>query len=191
MRWFGGRESDEVEEGSCSGGGRGFLFGGGSVGFIGLIIYIITGVNPSQLFNRQGGQQDDGQQNTQAVSGPESQAKKFSRVVFEGTTEVWDSLFHTMGKTYTHPVLHFYTGQVDAACGYATAATGPFYCPADSRVYLDLSFFDELENRFQAPGEAASAYVIAHEVGHHVQNLLGISQHKDEAHNRLSEEEYN
>ena len=191
MRWFGGRESDDVEEGSSSGGGRGFLFGGGIVGFIGLIIYIITGVNPSQLFNRQGGQQDDGQQNTQAVSGPESQAKKFSRVVFEGTTEVWDSLFHTMGKTYTHPVLHFYTGQVDAACGYATAATGPFYCPADSRVYLDLSFFDELENRFQAPGEAASAYVIAHEVGHHVQNLLGISQRMDEAHNRLSEEEYN
>ncbi|HEX3385160.1 MAG TPA: neutral zinc metallopeptidase [Mucilaginibacter sp.] len=189
MRWFGGRESDDVEEGSSSGGGRGFLFGGGILGLIGFLIYMFTGVNPSQLLNQQQGA--DTQRNAQQVSGPESRAKKFSRVVFEGTTEVWDSLFRAMGKTYTHPVLHFYTGQVDAACGFATAATGPFYCPADQRVYLDLSFFDELENRFQAPGEAASAYVIAHEVGHHVQNLLGISARMDEAHNHLSEEEYN
>jgi len=188
MKWFGGRESGDVEEGSSS--GRGLLFGGGILGFIGFIIYMFTGVNPAQIFNQ--GQSDSSrQQNTQAVSGPESREKKFSRVVFEGTTEVWDSLFNAMGKTYTHPVLHFYTGQVDAACGFATAATGPFYCPADHRVYLDLSFFDELQNRFQAPGEAASAYVIAHEVGHHVQDLLGVSQRMEQAHDRLSEAQYN
>jgi predicted metalloprotease len=190
MRWFGGRESDDVEEGSSSGGGRGMLFGGGIVGLIGFLIYIFTGVNPTQLFNQ--GQTDSTQQtNTQTTSGPESEAKHFSRVVFEGTTVMWDSLFTAMGKTYTHPILHFYTGQVDAACGFATAATGPFYCPADHRVYLDLSFFDELQNRFQAPGEAAEAYVIAHEVGHHVQNLLGISEKMEQAHSRLSESEYN
>jgi hypothetical protein len=190
MKWFGGRESGDVEEGSSSGGGRGLYLGGGVVGLIGLVIYLFTGVNPAQLFNQ--GQPDSSQrQSTQAVSGPESRAKKFSRVVFEGTTEVWDSLFTTMGKTYTHPVLHFYTGQVDAACGFATAATGPFYCPSDHRVYLDLSFFDELQNRFQAPGEAASAYVIAHEVGHHVQDLLGLSQRMEQAHGRLSEAQYN
>ena len=190
MKWFGGRESNDVEEGSSSGGGRGMFFGGGILGLIGLVVYLFTGVNPSQLFSGgQGGQ--EGQTNSQPVTGPESRAKQLSRVVFEGTTVVWDSLFTTMGKTYTHPILHFFSGQVDAACGFATAATGPFYCPADQRVYLDLTFFDELQNRFSAPGEAAEAYVIAHEVGHHVQNLLGVSAKIDEAHNRLSESEYN
>ena len=189
MKWFGGRESDDVEEGSSRGGGRGLVFGGGILGVIGVLIYLITGVNPSQLLSGQG---DSSQQNnTQPVSGPESDARKFSRVVFEGTTLVWDSLFKAMGQTYTHPILHFYTGQVDAGCGFATAATGPFYCPADSRVYLDLSFFDELQNRFQAPGEAAEAYVIAHEVGHHVQNLLGISEKMERARGQLSESDYN
>ena len=193
MKWFGGRESDDVEEGSSSGGGggRGFVFGGGILGLIGLLIYVFTGVNPSQLLNGLG-QNDPAQQtNTQPVNGPESDAKKLSRVVFEGTTVVWDSLFRTMGRTYQHPILHFYTGQVDAGCGFATAATGPFYCPADNRVYLDLSFFDELQNRFQAPGEAAEAYVIAHEVGHHVQNLLGVSEKMERARGQLSESDYN
>jgi predicted metalloprotease len=124
MKWFGGRESDDVEEGS-SGGGRGFLFGGGILGLIGFLIYIFTGVNPAQLFN-QGGQSDAAQQNSQPVSGPESEAKHFSRVVFEGTSVVWDSLFTAMGKTYKHPILHFYTGQVNAACGFATAHPAPF-----------------------------------------------------------------
>jgi predicted metalloprotease len=190
MKWFGGRESDDVEEGS-SGGGRGMIFGGGILGLIGLIIYLITGTNPSQLFNSQGQSDSVQRANTESVNGPESDAKKLSRVVFEGTTIVWDSLFRAMGKTYQHPILHFYTGQVDAACGFATAATGPFYCPADDRVYLDLSFFDELQNRFQAPGEAAEAYVIAHEVGHHVQNLLGTSDKMERARNELSQSDYN
>ncbi len=190
MKWFGGRESDDVEEGS-SGGGRGMLFGGGLIGLVGLVIYLVTGVNPSALFN-QAGQAGQGQQSTtQAASGPESQARQFSRVVFEGTTQVWDSLFNVMGRNYQHPILHFFSGQVDAGCGFATAATGPFYCPADGRVYLDLSFFDQLRDRFRAPGEAAEAYVIAHEVGHHVQNLLGISAKMDRARNQLSEQEFN
>ena len=194
MQWFGGRESDNVEEGSSSGGGRGLAFGGGIVGFIGVLIYIFTGVNPSQLFNGGHQQVDSTQQiNTQpGNSGPETTQKKFARVVFAGTEDVWDSLFHSMNKTYTKPILHLYNGSVDAqGCGFASSATGPFYCPADQKVYLDLSFFDELQNKFGSPGEAARAYVIAHEVGHHIQNLFGVSAKMQNAQRSLSQSDYN
>ncbi|MDB5001983.1 MAG: metalloprotease [Mucilaginibacter sp.] len=190
MQWFGGNESNDVEEGSSSGGGRGLFFGGGILGLIGAAIYLFTGINPSQLFNSSGNNSQ--QINTVPGGGQESRDKQFARVIFEGTTIVWDSLFHTMGRTYTHPILHLYTDAVDAkGCGYTTSATGPFYCPADQRVYLDLSFFDELQNKFSAPGESAWAYVIAHEVGHHIQNLLGVSARMDEARQNLSESAYN
>jgi len=190
MRWFGGSESNDVEEGSSS-GGRGLMFGGGLVGLIGGLIYLFTGINPAQLLNTN--QDNNSQQiNTQPGSGAESREKQFARVIFQGTTVVWDSLFTAMGKHYEHPVLHLFSEGVDAeGCGYASSATGPFYCPQNQKVYLDLSFFDELQNKFQSPGEAAGAYVIAHEVGHHVQNLLGVSAQMDEARNQLSETEYN
>jgi predicted metalloprotease len=189
MKWLGGNESNDVEEGSSSGGGRGLLFGGGIIGLIAAVFYMFTGINPSQLLNNNNNSQ---QINTQPGSGAESRNKQFARVIFEGTTVVWDSLFTTMGERYQHPVLHLFTGEVDAeGCGYASSATGPFYCPANQKVYLDLSFFDELENRFQAPGESAWAYVIAHEVGHHIQNLTGTSAKMEEARNRMSETEYN
>ncbi|MBC7399443.1 MAG: neutral zinc metallopeptidase, partial [Mucilaginibacter sp.] len=191
MQWGGGNESNDVEEGSSSGGGgRGMLFGGGALGLVGLVIYLFTGINPSQLFS--GGSNNSQQINTVPGGGSESQNKKFAREIFEGTTIVWDSLFRTMGQTYTHPVMHLYTDAVDAeGCGYATSATGPFYCPADQKVYLDLSFFDELEQKFSAPGESAWAYVIAHEVGHHIQNLLGVSAKMDQARQSMSETAYN
>ncbi len=192
MQWFGGRESDNVEEGSSSGGGRGLLFGGGIIGFISLLIYLFTGVNPAQLFNGQGSADSTKQQNTSVTNGPEGTQKRFSRVIFAGTEDVWDSLFNAMGRKYTHPTLHLYSQGVDAqGCGFASSATGPFYCPADQKVYLDTSFFTEMQQRFQAPGEAAAAYVIAHEVGHHVQNLLGVSAQMDAAKQRLSQTEYN
>ena len=191
MKWFGGRESDNVEEGSSSGGGRGFILGGGIIGFIGLLIYLFTGVNPAQLLNGQGGA-DSAQQNTHVTSGPEGNQKKFARVIFAGTEDVWGSIFSSMNRTYVEPKLHLYKDGVDAeGCGFAKSATGPFYCPADQKVYLDTSFFAEMEQRFQAPGEFAAAYVIAHEVGHHVQNLLGVSAKMDEARKRLSESAYN
>jgi predicted metalloprotease len=191
MQWSGGNESNDVEEGSSSrSGGRGMLFGGGALGLVGLVIYLFTGINPSELFSGGGGGSQ--QINTVPGGGSESQNKKFARVIFEGTTVVWDSLFRAQGQTYTHPVLHLFTDGVEAeGCGYATSATGPFYCPADSKVYLDLSFFDELESKFGAPGEAAWAYVIAHEVGHHIQNLLGVSQKMDQARQSMSETAYN
>lgn len=188
MKWFGGKESNDYEE-SSGGGGRGLLFGGGILGLIGAVIYMFTGINPGEIFNQQG---NSDQIVTQPGAGNESRNKQFARVIFEGTTVVWDSLFNAMGEQYQHPVLHVFTDEVNAeGCGYASAATGPFYCPANGRVYLDLSFFDELQNKFSAPGEAAWAYVIAHEVGHHVQNLMGTSAKMDAARNRLSEKEYN
>jgi predicted metalloprotease len=193
MQWFGGRESDNVEEGSSSGGGgRGLFFGGGIIGFIGLLIYLFTGVNPAQLLNGQGGNDSTQQQNTRVSNGPEGNQKKFARVILAGTEDVWDNIFSSMNRTYTKPTLHLYSEGVDAeGCGFASSATGPFYCPADQKVYLDTSFFAEMQQRFQAPGEFAAAYVIAHEVGHHVQNLLGISQKMDEARQRMSKKAYN
>lgn len=186
MKWFGGKQSTDYEE--SSGGGRGMLFGGGIIGLIGAAIYFFTGIDPSQILNQSGGAD-------QIVTQPgasDSREKQFARVIFEGTTVVWDSLFNTMGQQYQHPTLHVFTDEVNAeGCGYASAATGPFYCPANGKVYLDLSFFDELGNKFGAPGEAASAYVIAHEVGHHVQNLMGTSDKMQEARGRVSETEYN
>lgn len=186
MKWFGGRESNDVERGSSS--GRGLLAGGGILGLIGAVIYMFTGIDPSQLLNVNQGSE---QINTQPGSS-QSREEQFARVIFEGTAVVWDSLFKAEGQKYDRPILHFFNGGVDAEdCGFATSATGPFYCPANGKVYLDLSFFDELQNRFQAPGEAAAAYVIAHEVGHHIQNLLGTSAKMDAARGRMSETEYN
>jgi predicted metalloprotease len=186
MKWFGGKESSDVETGSSS--GRGLLAGGGILGLIGAVIYMFTGIDPSQLLNIS---QNSEQINTQPGSS-QSREQQFARVIFEGTAVVWDSLFTEAGQKYDRPVLHFFTGGVDAeGCGYASSATGPFYCPANGKVYLDLSFFDELQNKFQSPGEAAAAYVIAHEVGHHVQNLLGTSAKMDAARGQMSQTEYN
>ena len=186
MKWLGGKESSDVEKGSSS--GRGLLAGGGILGLIGAVIYMFTGIDPSQLLNVN---QNSEQINTQPGSS-QSREEKFAKVIFEGTAVVWDSLFNAAGQKYERPVLHLFTGGVEAeGCGFASSATGPFYCPADRKVYLDISFFDELQNKFQSPGEAAAAYVIAHEVGHHVQNLLGTTAKLDAARGQMSETEYN
>ncbi len=171
MRWLGGRQSDNVEYGS--GGGNGKLLGGGiGAAIIGIIIYFVTGQTPGQLGLQQGG-------NTETVShqhAAKGSMGDFAEVVLGETEVVWDSLFHAMGKTYEKPVMHIFESGVVTGCGGATSASGPFYCPADQKIYLDLSFFNELKQRFGAPGDFANAYVIAHEVGHHVQNLLGTTQ---------------
>jgi predicted metalloprotease len=121
----------------------------------------------------------------------QEELKHFVAVVLADTEDVWHEEFRKMGKTYRDPHLVLFSGQVDSACGTADAAVGPFYCPGDEIVYLDLSFFDELKNRFHAPGEFAEAYVIAHEVGHHVQKQLGISDKVHAERERLSKAEYN
>jgi predicted metalloprotease len=192
MQWFGRRESGNLEDGRGSGGGRGFAVGGGIAGLIGLVIYLFTGVNPSELLGGAGQQGYTQEAPEGGYAKPTDSAGRFVGVVLADTEDIWNKLFQQMGREYEEPKLRLFTDGVNASgCGYATSATGPFYCPADRRVYIDLSFYDELKNRFGAAGDFAQAYVIAHEVGHHVQNLLGISGKMDAARQQLSETEYN
>ncbi|WP_199137193.1 KPN_02809 family neutral zinc metallopeptidase [Pedobacter sp. ASV12] len=182
MQWF-GKGSDNVEDGR-GGGGRVAL--GGGVGIVIVILGLLFGKDltglvsqmPATTPTEQTGKADDPQ-------------KKFVKGVLESTEQVWDQEFAAMGLQYEYPKLKLFDGAVQSACGGATAAVGPFYCPGDHKVYIDLSFYDELKNRFGAAGDFAQAYVIAHEVGHHVQNLLGVSAQMEQARRRLSEVEYN
>lgn len=168
MRWWGGRESENVEYGT--GGGRYLVGGGIGTLVIAAIIYLLGG-NPAPLLQQGGGQE---QTTTQKAGGLDS-TDRFVRVVLAETEDVWTDIFNNAGKQYRKPKLIQFEGSVQSACGMAGSATGPFYCPADERVYLDKSFFAELKERFHAGGDFANGYVIAHEVGHHVQNLLGTS----------------
>ena len=188
MRWFGGRESSNIEYGS-GGGGNGKLIGGG-IGtlVIGIIIYLLGG-NPSQLLQQGGGAPQE--QTYQKAAADKDQADHFVGVVLAETEDVWSVLFKAMGKEYQKPKLHIFDGSVSSACGAASAATGPFYCPGDEKVYLDKSFFEELKTRFHAPGDFANAYVIAHEVGHHVQRLLGTTERYEQMRSNMSKKEAN
>jgi predicted metalloprotease len=176
MRLGGARESGNVED--RRGIGRGGIAVGGGLGTIAVVVLaLLFGVDPSQLLN--GGGQDAGTQQAPATrpGGPpqDDEASRFVRKVLGTTEDVWGDIFRRNGSTYREPTLRLFSGQTDTACGAGSAAVGPFYCPADEKVYIDLSFYDELRSRFHAPGDFAQAYVIAHEVGHHVQNLLGTS----------------
>ncbi len=173
MRWRDGRESDNVED------RRGLraaptLAGGGIGTVVILLVAWYFGIDPSMLL--QGGS-SSGALNPQSaqISPADDESRKFVSVVLADTEDTWRDLFRRMGGTYQEPKLVLFSGAVQSACGFAQAAVGPFYCPGDYKVYIDLGFFDELKNRFRAPGDFAQAYVIAHEIGHHVQNLLGIS----------------
>jgi predicted metalloprotease len=191
MQWFGRRESDNVEDNRGGGGGR-FALGGGIVGIIALAIYYFTGIDPSQLLNQvSDSSQVQTEQRANEPKAPEDKPKQFVRVVLADTEDIWNKLFNEMGKTYQKPKLVLFTDYIQSGCGNASSATGPFYCPGDEKVYIDLSFYDELQNRFGAAGDFAQAYVIAHEVGHHVQKLLGVSAKMDEARSRLSKRQYN
>lgn len=192
MRWQGGRESDNVEDRRRAPGGP-VMFGG-----IGTLVIVLLaayfGIDPRPLLQMQ----QQAQQQAPAPGapapgeqGPEDELTKFVRVVLADTEDVWREQFRAMGRTYRDPTLVLFTGQVPSACGFASAAVGPFYCPPDQKVYLDLSFFDDLARRFRAPGEFAQAYVIAHEVGHHVQNQLGISEKVSSLQGRVNKADAN
>jgi predicted metalloprotease len=170
MRWWGQRESGNVEYGSGSGGR--YLVGGG-IGtlIIAAIVYLLGG-NPEQILQQQNGGPEVA---SSQPPGAMDSTDHFIRVVMAQTEDVWNNIFKEMGGKYKEPVLHVFYGHVQSGCGMASSQTGPFYCPADERVYLDKSFFIELKERFNAPGDFANAYVMAHEVGHHVQHLLGTS----------------
>ena len=192
MRWRGGRESDNVEDRRGM-PASGMMVGGGLGTLVIILIAVFLGIDPRPLLNQQGMQPapEAQQQQLPGPAGAEDELKTFVRVVLADTEDVWRAQFRQMGKTYQEPRLVLFSNQVESACGFASAAVGPFYCPGDAKVYLDLSFFDQLQRQFRAPGEFAQAYVIAHEVGHHVQNLLGISERVSAMRPRLSPAQYN
>lgn len=194
MQWEGRQESENVEDRRGVGLKTGIAVGGG--GLLIVILALVLGVDPQQLGqifgpgNNPNEVQKDGQQKG-PVDPAEERLAKFSKVIFHDTETVWTKLFSKMGKTYQKPTLVLFTGRVESACGAADAAVGPFYCPGDSHVYIDLSFYKDMEKKLNAPGEFARAYVIAHEVGHHVQRLLGYSQQLEEARRTQSKVEAN
>lgn len=187
MRWLGGRSSNNVEDRRGKGGGIAIGGGIGTVVIV-LIISLITGKNPLEYLNSEA----PSQQEEYTPSAEEEQNAKFVSVVLAETEDVWKKLFEEqLHKNYSEPKLVLFTGSDQSGCGFASAATGPFYCPADNRVYIDLSFYDELKGKFKAPGDFAMAYVIAHEVGHHVQHLLHISDKVHEQQSQLDKKEAN
>lgn len=174
MRWRGGRRSDNVEDRRGMSMAKGAAGGGIGVALI-AVIAMLLGVDPSQILNQFTTSDNTSQNSATTTTGKISdELGEFVSVVLADTEDTWHELFRQMGRTYTEPKLVLFTGAVQSACGYAQSATGPFYCSGDQKVYIDLSFYQDLKNRFKAPGDFAQAYVIAHEIGHHVQNLLGI-----------------
>lgn len=191
MRWLGNKESENVDD-RRGGGGRGLAMGGGIGTIIIALIYLFMGGDPSQVANQLQNAIPSQQNNASAPrSAEEEKLASFTKVVLGLTETVWDSIYQSKGSQYEKPVLVMFTNQTQSGCGAASAASGPFYCPGDRKVYIDLSFFDELAQKFQAPGEFAMAYVIAHEVGHHLQTLNGTSQKVHNARRSVSEKEYN
>ncbi|ABD70438.1 protein of unknown function, zinc metallopeptidase putative [Rhodoferax ferrireducens T118] len=202
MKWEGNRESDNVEDrrnegGSGFGGG---LLGGRSIGIgtvvVALLASWIFGINPltvlSLLSGGGGSPSAQVQQQTPAQKPPaDDRMAAFVSTVLADTEDVWKDVFAKSGGTYQEPRLVLFRGATQTACGQGQAAMGPFYCPGDQRVYIDLGFYETLKNRLGAPGDFAQAYVIAHEVGHHVQNLLGISARMDQMRGRVSTANYN
>jgi len=189
MRWIGGRESSNVEDRRGLSAGGGVAIGGGLIGVIFLVIKLLSGGDVSGDIQNQ--IQNQPQEMTAEEKAKDDERAKFISVVLGYTEDVWDSLFTANGRQYVKPKLVLFRNSVESACGMASAASGPFYCPGDQEVYIDLSFYEELDNRFQAPGDFAEAYVIAHEIGHHVQKLLGISDKMDRLRQQLSQGEYN
>jgi uncharacterized protein len=194
MRWGGQRESGNIEDrrgmGPVGAGGIGI----GGILFV-LVVSYLTGTNPLTLLNMVETVQEvsprSGAESPTPTGPPTDRLGKFAAVVLADTEDTWQSLLPRLGKGYEEPKLVLFTGSVRSACGRGSAATGPFYCPPDRKVYLDLSFFDELAKRFGAPGDFAQAYVIAHEVGHHVQNLLGIAEKVTRLQHQASQAEGN
>jgi predicted metalloprotease len=193
MRWRDERESDQIEDRRGMQASRGGVALGGGGLLLLLAISWFTGQNPLDLLQAVTGPQSSVEEPGQVVPRgvPGDEEGRFASVVLASTEDVWEKQLAARGVTYRRPTLVLFSDSVDSACGLESSAVGPFYCPRDGKVYLDLSFFADLERRFGAPGEFARAYVIAHEVGHHVQNLLGISDKADQARRRSSEADAN
>ncbi len=195
MKWEGNRQSDNVED-RRSGGSSGGSMGGRSIGIgsiaIALVVSYFLGISPLTVLNVLSGGSSPTSQQAPAQKPPaDDRMAQFVSTVLADTEDVWSKVFTQGGATYQQPKLVLFRGTTTTACGQGQAAMGPFYCPADQKVYIDLGFYETLKNQLGAPGDFAQAYVIAHEVGHHVQNLLGISTKMDQMRGRVSEKEYN
>ncbi len=201
MKWEGNRESDNVEDRRSGGGlgGGGGLLGGRSIGIGTIVIALVggwvLGINPLTILNllSGGGAPVAVQQQQSPAQRPpaDDRMAQFVSTVLADTEDVWKDVFTKGGGSYREPTLVLFRGATQTACGAGQAAMGPFYCPADQKVYIDLGFYETLKNRLGAPGDFAQAYVIAHEVGHHVQNLLGITGKMEEMRRRVNQTEYN
>jgi predicted metalloprotease len=191
MRWKDGRRSGNIEDrrgvrlsGKAKGGGLGLL--------VLVIVGLFFGIDPSLILQLGGGLSGPTVQESSYVpSEAENELADFVSVVLADTEDTWSALFSEAGGTYEEPTLVLFSGAVNSACGFAQAAMGPFYCPADRKVYIDLSFYQDLKTKMGAPGDFAQAYVVAHEIGHHVQNLLGLSEKVQSMRSRVSQEDYN
>jgi predicted metalloprotease len=194
MRWEDGRRSENVED--RRGGRVSRRVAGGGIGTLLLVLVAMYfGIDPSIILNQSQlpvpGAGAPTQSEPYSASPAEKRLAEFVSVVLADTEDTWQALFREMGQTYQEPKLVLFSEAVESACGFASAAVGPFYCPMDQKVYIDLSFYGDLKNRFGAPGDFAQAYVVAHEVGHHVQNLLGIAEKVQSLRSRASESQSN
>ena len=187
MRWQTGRVSTNVEDRRAVGGP--LVVGGGITSIIVLLLVVFLGGDPRALLQQM--EQEQGAVAPAQIDPAKDELAKFVSVVLADTEDVWDKLFREQGRTYHHPKLVLFRRSYPSACGQGHASMGPFYCPGDDKVYIDLSFYQEMKDKFRAPGDFAQAYVIAHEVGHHVQNQLGISDKVHGMRDRLSETQYN
>lgn len=190
MRWRGRRGSDNVED-RRSMRGPVMMGGGGLVTLVFVVIFLLMGGDPAALLRGPANQQAGRAPGPAQVNPEEEERAAFVSVVLADTEEVWAQQFRQLGSTYREPKLVMFRDQVQSACGFQQAATGPFYCPLDQKVYIDLGFFDEMKQDLGAGGDFAQAYVIAHEVGHHVQKLLGTSDEVRRAQSRSGEEQAN
>jgi hypothetical protein len=174
-------------------GGRGIRVGGGlsGLGIIIAVAYVLLGGNPSDVTQVLQVDQPYSADSGQVLTEKDKELGDFVSTVLADIEDVWSDQFRQMGSTYQEPTLVLFSGQVESGCGYAGSSTGPFYCPGDSKVYIDLTFFEDMQRRLNAPGDFALAYVLAHEVGHHVQNLLGIHEKIMAQRDRMSEKEAN
>lgn len=196
MKWEGQRESDNVEDARGGGGRGGLPIGGRGLGLGGIVVALLVswvlGVNPLTVLGLlSGGGDGTAAQAPATDSQAQDPAYRFVKVILADTEDVWGAYFQRSGQQYPNPKLRVFRGSEPTACGTGEAAMGPFYCPADRKVYIDLSFYDTLRERLGAPGDFAQAYVIAHEVGHHLQNLMGTTAKLDQARGRVSEREMN
>jgi len=189
MRWEDRRQSENIEDRRGMTGGK--LALGGIGGIVVLVLALLLGADPRQIFEQLPTTDNGGSQSSRPTSPEEEQLKQFVAVVLAETEDAWSDTFRQMGREYRKPTLVLFTDRVQSACGVAGTAVGPFYCPGDEKLYIDLSFFHELRTKFGAPGDFAIAYVVAHEVGHHVQKLLGTMERVDAVRNRVSAEQAN